>query len=151
MSNFFNNYPYTDFHEMNLDWVLKKIKEVEKTVNDFTVYNKLTWCGEWDASKSYVKWSIVQDSDGNGYISIKPVPKNVNITDSDYWTLIAKYSDLYGAFNSRIQMLEYSLPYYVESTKTIVFGGQITENAPLDVGDYHTYNEDEETINIEMI
>lgn len=25
---FFHNYPYTDAHEMNLDWILKKIKEL---------------------------------------------------------------------------------------------------------------------------
>lgn len=30
MENMFSNeYPYTDFHEMNLDWVLKKIKEID--------------------------------------------------------------------------------------------------------------------------
>lgn len=29
MGNVFNNeYPYTDFHELNLSWVLKKIKEL---------------------------------------------------------------------------------------------------------------------------
>lgn len=27
--SFFNRYPYTDFHEMNLDWVIAKLKEME--------------------------------------------------------------------------------------------------------------------------
>ena len=26
---FINEYPYTDFHELNLDWVLTKIKKLE--------------------------------------------------------------------------------------------------------------------------
>ena len=26
MPNFFNKYPYTDFHELNLDWILSQIK-----------------------------------------------------------------------------------------------------------------------------
>ena len=35
MSQLFNNTaPYTDFHEMNLDWVLSKIKELETIVNN---------------------------------------------------------------------------------------------------------------------
>ena len=28
MPNFFDKYPYTDFHELNLDWILKTIKNV---------------------------------------------------------------------------------------------------------------------------
>ena len=31
---FFNSFPYTNFHEMNLDWVLSKIKELEVLVNN---------------------------------------------------------------------------------------------------------------------
>ena len=31
---FNNKYPYTDFHEMNLDWVLKTIKELESKVDN---------------------------------------------------------------------------------------------------------------------
>ena len=37
MKNMFENYyPYTDFHELNLDWVLKKIKELEGRVDNIT-------------------------------------------------------------------------------------------------------------------
>ena len=27
-----NDYKYTDFHELNADWILKKIKELEERV-----------------------------------------------------------------------------------------------------------------------
>lgn len=41
----FNNFPYTDFHELNLDWILKKIKtwarEYETILNDYDNLNKL--------------------------------------------------------------------------------------------------------------
>lgn len=30
---FFDKYPYTDFHELNLDWVLKTVKEVMQAVD----------------------------------------------------------------------------------------------------------------------
>lgn len=32
---FVNNFPYTDFHELNLDWIIKKIKEFENTIDSF--------------------------------------------------------------------------------------------------------------------
>ena len=30
----FNEYPYTDFHEMNLDWILKKMKEMSASIDN---------------------------------------------------------------------------------------------------------------------
>lgn len=31
----FNEFPYSDFHELNLDWVLKKVQEMEDRLNSF--------------------------------------------------------------------------------------------------------------------
>lgn len=104
--NFFTKYPMTDAHELNLDWLIKTVKKCEKIVDDFTVFNKIVWAGTWDASKSYTAWNIVQDNDGNGYVSIKAVPANVNLTNTDYWILVAEYDALYAAFNTRITDLE---------------------------------------------
>lgn len=33
---FFNTYPYTDFHELNLDWVLKRLQEFETEVENIS-------------------------------------------------------------------------------------------------------------------
>ena len=33
MSNFINQFPYTDFHELNLDWIINKMKELENTTS----------------------------------------------------------------------------------------------------------------------
>lgn len=33
MSNFTNQFPYTDFHELNLDWLIKKTKDMESTIS----------------------------------------------------------------------------------------------------------------------
>ena len=34
MLNFFNKYPYTDFHELNLDWLLAEMQKVEEHLNN---------------------------------------------------------------------------------------------------------------------
>lgn len=31
---FINTYPYTDFHELNADWMLGKVKELDSKIND---------------------------------------------------------------------------------------------------------------------
>lgn len=30
----FNNYPYTDFHELNLDWIIKEVQEAGNIVRE---------------------------------------------------------------------------------------------------------------------
>lgn len=41
---FFDKYPYTDFHELNLDWLIAEMKALEKHVDDTysTLYNQLS-------------------------------------------------------------------------------------------------------------
>lgn len=34
---FFHEYPYTDFHELNLDWLIKTVKELAKKVNSINI------------------------------------------------------------------------------------------------------------------
>lgn len=35
---FFNKYPYTDFHELNLDWVLKTVKNLFATIQEIDTW-----------------------------------------------------------------------------------------------------------------
>ena len=36
-NNFFHEYPYTNFHELNLDWILKKINEFQEKLDAWSV------------------------------------------------------------------------------------------------------------------
>lgn len=101
-----NQYPYTDFHELNLDWILKKIKEVTKEMNDFKVVNRIVWGGLRDPGKEYPRFCIVDTPTHEGYISIQPVPAGITIDNEDYWRQVANYSALYADFQNRIIALE---------------------------------------------
>lgn len=101
----FSEYPYTNFHELNLDWIIKTVKELTGTVDDFVAFNKITFLGTWTGT-AYPAWAVVDDGSGNGYLSLQPVPAGVSLSDTTYWTQVASYSTIYSAFNSRISALE---------------------------------------------
>lgn len=93
-NNFFNGYPYTNYHELNLDYILDKIKTLEKEVKNFISFNLLEWANPifWDISLNYEKNKIVVDKNTNyGYVSIKPVPSGVSINNTDYWSEIFSF------------------------------------------------------------
>ena len=98
-------YPYTDQHELNLDWILNKIMELQHNFDEFEVVNTISFSGAWDITKQYPAWTIVDDG-GMGYVSIKPVPAGVNINNGNYWRLIADYSVVVAGLASRITALE---------------------------------------------
>lgn len=101
----FNLYPYTDFHEINLDWIIRKIKELGQAFNDFEAVNKITNAGAWDITKQYQAWTIVSDNNV-GYISLKPVPAGIAISNIDYWSMIADYDIIISDLSARIIELE---------------------------------------------
>ena len=50
---FYNEYPYTNFHELNLDMILRMIHEMHKEITEFEAVNKITNAGAWDITKQY--------------------------------------------------------------------------------------------------
>ena len=100
----FEQFPYTNFHDLNLDWILKVVKEDEAGVaalNSWKLtheaeYNQLKDIVEglqnhlvdpivpWDPSREYLIYSIVEYL-GSNYIAIQNVPIGTNITDTNYW------------------------------------------------------------------
>lgn len=104
---FWNKYPYTNFHELNLDWILQQIKSMEKSLSEFEALNKITFDGEWDITKQYPAWCIVNTNGGTeGYISIQPVPAGVVITNTDYWVSVVNYTATIADLQNRVVALE---------------------------------------------
>lgn len=102
-----NKYPYTTFNEYNLDWIINKIHEFEHSLTDFEITHTITYGGEWDISKAYTQWTIVSDPiTHDGFLSIKPVPVNIQLDNEDYWLKIADYSTGIAEVNARIDDVE---------------------------------------------
>ena len=114
---FWNKYPYTDFHELNLDMILSMMKELNHDWDEFKAVNEITNAGAWDITKQYQAWTVVSDNNA-GYISLKPVPAGVAISNTEYWGLIADYDMLITDLSDRIATLEGKVATLESDNKT---------------------------------
>lgn len=90
-TNFINQFPYSDFHEMNLDWILKAIKQIVAEMNDFEAANSVSYEGVWDITKQYTAWSVVLAPDSYLKIAIRAVPSGIDIDNESYWRLVSPF------------------------------------------------------------
>ena len=80
----FDSFPLSNAYSVNLDWIMRKIKELEKYVSDYTAVNNVSYAGVWDITKQYPKWALVTDNNSS-YLSLQPVPAGVPLENEDYW------------------------------------------------------------------
>lgn len=92
---FLNGYPYTDLHELNLDFMLHSMEVLKQAFKDFTASNSLIFAEPLlhDITKSYAKNTIVLDQDGNAFIAIQNVPEGVQLNNTEYWLMVFNYHD----------------------------------------------------------
>lgn len=94
LSNFINQFPYSDFHEMNMDWIIREVKRLAMEMQAFSVVNKIAYADpiEWNITSQYPAFNIVYDeASARLMISKQPVPKGVSINNEDYWTLVSPF------------------------------------------------------------
>ena len=94
-NKFFNGYPYTDFHELNLSWIIDQLRTFATTLEQFVSINALKYADpiQWDITSQYEKNTIVIDPQtGTAYISVDPVPVGVALNNTDYWTPVFNLS-----------------------------------------------------------
>lgn len=101
----FNQFPYSNFHELNLDWILEQMQQLHSNWNLFTALNKITFRGDWAIDRQYPVWSVVKN-DNMGYISIVNVPAGIEITNEKYWLHVVDYDELFLNVESRLQNAE---------------------------------------------
>ena len=84
----FDGFPLMNAYSVNLDWIIKKVRDVEKYVQDYTAVNKVAYAGVWDITKQYPQWALVTDGD-TSWLSNKPVPVGIPLENSEYWQKLA--------------------------------------------------------------
>lgn len=84
-------FPHTRNYDGDLGYIIKMIIELTNKYNDFFEYNSIKFADplQWDITKQYEAYTIVFDYDsGYSYISKRPIPVGINITNPDYWCLV---------------------------------------------------------------
>ena len=93
----FETFPYANFHEMNMDWILRELKQLETEISNFVAINSVKYANPiiWDITKQYETNTVVLDTSGNAYLSVQPVPSGVSLDREEYWTKIGNFSALW--------------------------------------------------------
>ena len=96
-NEFFNEYPYRDISSTNLDWLVKQLRKLEKELINFVSLNTITYADpiQWSITRQYkMNTVVVEPISKTAYISTKPVPIGVRISDTNYWTPIFDLNQL---------------------------------------------------------
>lgn len=89
--------PYTNFHDLNLDWIIEVLNEFNTKLTNFVSLATIKYANpiQWDITSQYEANTVVVDSHGNAYLSVKPVPSGVSLDRTEFWTKIGNFDELW--------------------------------------------------------
>ena len=95
MANIFNEYPYKNYNDLNLDYILRKLLEMDSRLTEYVKQSTITFHDPitWDITDQYTINTMVIDKDGTAYLSVKAVPAGIDIINTDYWQPVFNYDD----------------------------------------------------------
>ena len=105
----FEQFPYTNFHDLNLDWILRATQSMDKKLNEFVASNVLSYADpiQWDIETQYAKNTVVVDpKTGTAYMSINPVPVGQLLTNKYYWQPIFNYDEIVNTLKKQIAAVQ---------------------------------------------
>ena len=101
----FDSFPLSNAYSVNLDWIMKKIQELEEFVKNYAAVNKVAYAGVWDITKQYPQWALVTDGE-TSWLANKPVPVGIPLDNADYWQKLADLDPRIAGIIVNIQELE---------------------------------------------
>lgn len=89
--------PYTNFHDLNLDWIIEVLNEFNTKLTDFVSLATIKYADpiQWNITSQYESNTVVVDSNGNAYLSVRPVPSGVSLDRTEFWTKIGNFDELW--------------------------------------------------------
>ena len=89
--------PYTNFHDLNLDWIIEVLNEFNTKLTNFVSLATIKYANpiQWNITSQYEANTVVVDSNGNAYISVQPVPSGVSLDRVEFWTKIGNFDELW--------------------------------------------------------
>ena len=89
--------PYTNFHDLNLDWIIEVLNEFSTKLTNFVSLATIKYADpiQWDITRQYEANTVVVDSHGNAYLSVQPVPSGVSLDRAEFWTKIGNFDELW--------------------------------------------------------
>lgn len=98
-NGFFNQYPYTNYHELNLDYILKQLKELEKSISAI-LENAEKYTDEVADNLKQIISDLNIKIDSNYSATIKYIDDKDNILKSEIDDLKTELSKLSDNINS---------------------------------------------------
>ena len=100
--------PYTNFHDLNLDWIIEVLNEFNTKLTNFVSLATIKYADPilWDITSQYEANTVVVDSKGNAYLSVKPVPSGVSLDRTEFWTKIGNFDELWADVKKAITPID---------------------------------------------
>lgn len=92
----FFEFPGTRTYDNDLGWLIRRVLKLSDTMENFINFNTIKYADPiaWNITTQYESNTVViNPADGTAYLSTKPVPSGVLVTNTDYWTPIFNYGE----------------------------------------------------------
>lgn len=88
----YEQFPYTNIHELNLDWVINEIKRLRQDITDVSgIVIHYADPIQWSSFNTYEQYTMVLDNQYDAYLSMQDVPAGITINNQDYWLKVGDF------------------------------------------------------------